>query len=1077
MVRNRSVKKVLILGSSALKIGEAGEFDYSGSQAIKALKEEGIETILINPNIATIQTSDYLADQVYFLPVTPQFAEQVIEKEKPDGILLSFGGQTALNCGLALHRSGVLKKHNVAVLGTPIKAIEDTEDRELFVDRLKEINADAPRSKAATTLDEAIGIADKLGYPVMVRIAFALGGLGSGVCQNEDELRKLAGRALSYGPQILVEEYLAGWKEIEYEVVRDRFDNCLTICNMENFDPLGIHTGESIVVAPSQTLSNREYHQLREVAIRVIRHLKIVGECNIQFALDPKSEQYRIIEVNARLSRSSALASKATGYPLAFVAAKLSLGYGLHELPNSITKVTKAFFEPALDYCVVKMPRWDLKKFRGVSRRLGSGMKSVGEVMAIGRCFEEALQKAIRMLDVGRHGLVANAGTTLTDEELERELSQPTEERLFAIVDALHRGYTIERIHELSNIDPWFLDKIARVVELEQRITAGKAIPDAALMLEAKQAGYSDKAISRILSVPVEAVREARRAAGIRPVLRQIDTMAAEFPAQTNYLYLTYNGEGDDVQLPVDNAVLLLGSGAYRIGCSVEFDWCCVNAGRTLKSLGYKAVMLNYNPETVSTDYDEFHQLVFDEISIETVLELYHKINPLGVLVSMGGQIPNNLALKLHRNGVPILGTAPESIDNAENRHKFSSLLDELRIDQPAWRELTTVEDACSFADAVGYPVLIRPSYVLSGAAMAVASNEVELTRYLNRAAKVSPEHPIVVSKFVVNAKEIEFDAVAHDGEIVAYAISEHVENAGVHSGDATLVFPAQRTYLETIRRIRQTSRRIAQKLKINGPFNIQYIAKDNKIQVIECNLRASRSFPFVSKIIKQNFIEMATRIIMGHPYEKPDKAAFELNYVGVKASQFSFTRLDGADPTLGVEMSSTGEVGCLGNDFNEAFLKSLISVGYRFPIRKILLSVGTLKSKAELLESIRLFRSMGVELYATEGTAKFLAENNIERVEVAWPTDVEARGENAAGLPDPLKIIRERAVDLVINIPSPDKEVELSNGYLIRRAAVDFNVPLVTNRQIAQRLAEAIERLRPEDMRIKSWEEYSASY
>lgn len=1074
MVRNRPVKKVLILGSSALKIGEAGEFDYSGSQAIKALKEEGIETILINPNIATIQTSDYLADQVYFLPVTPQFAEQVIEKEKPDGILLSFGGQTALNCGLALHRGGVLKKHNVAVLGTPIQAIEDTEDRELFVDRLNEINALAPRSKAATTLDQAVTIARDLGYPVMVRIAFALGGLGSGVCRNEDELRKLAGRALSYGPQILVEEYLAGWKEIEYEVVRDRFDNCLTICNMENFDPLGIHTGESIVVAPSQTLTNREFHRLREVAIRVIRHLKIVGECNIQFALDPKSEEYRIIEVNARLSRSSALASKATGYPLAFVAAKLALGYGLHELPNSITKVTKAFFEPALDYCVVKMPRWDLKKFRGVSRKLGSGMKSVGEVMAIGRCFEEALQKAIRMLDVGRHGLVANEGATLTDEQLDAELSQPTEERLFAVVDALHRGYTIERIHELSHIDPWFLDKIARVVELEQRITAGQSIPATELMLEAKQAGFSDKAISRILSVPVEQVREQRRAAGIRPVLRQIDTMAAEFPAQTNYLYLTYNGDRDDAQLPVDNAVLLLGSGAYRIGCSVEFDWCCVNAGRTLKDLGYKAVMLNYNPETVSTDYDEFHQLVFDEISIETVLELYHKIQPIGVLVSMGGQIPNNLALKLHRNGVPILGTSPESIDNAENRHKFSSLLDELGIDQPAWRELTTIDDAIAFADAVGYPVLIRPSYVLSGAAMAVASNESELTRYLKNAAKVSSEYPIVVSKFIVNAKEIELDAVAHNGEIVAYAISEHVENAGVHSGDATLVFPAQRTYLETIRRIRQTSRRIAQKLRINGPFNIQYIAKDNKIQVIECNLRASRSFPFVSKIIKQNFIEMATRIIMGRPYEKPDKAAFELNYVGVKASQFSFTRLDGADPTLGVEMASTGEVGCLGNDFNEAFLKSLISVGYRFPITSILLSVGTLKSKAELLESIRLFRAMGITLYATEGTAKFLAENDIERTEVAWPTNL-AQGTADANAVDPLRIIRDRAVDLVINIPSPDKEVELSNGYLIRRAAVDFNVPLITNRQIAQRLAEAIERLKPADLRIRSWEEYSA--
>ncbi len=1060
-------RSVLILGSAALRIGQAGEFDYSGSQAIKALKEEGIRTVLINPNIATIQTSDYLADEVYFLPVTPEVVEQVIEKEKPDGILLSFGGQTALNCGLDLNKSGVLEKHGVKVLGTPVQSIEDTEDRERFVDRLNEIGALTPKSKAVKTVDQALETGRKLGYPVMVRIAFALGGLGSGVCKDEDELRSLAGRALSYTGQILVEEYLRGWKEVEYEVVRDRFNNCLTICNMENFDPLGIHTGESIVVAPSQTLTNAEYHNLREVSIKVIRHLGIVGECNIQFALAPDSEEYRIIEVNARLSRSSALASKATGYPLAFVAAKLALGYGLHELPNAITKVTKAFFEPALDYCVVKMPRWDLKKFRNVRPQLGSGMKSVGEVMAIGRSFEEALQKAVRMLDVGRHGLVANEPFEASDEEIATELAHPTDERLFAIVEALRRGWAIDRIHELSHIDRWFLDKVARVVELAHEVEVLDELPDAGLMREVKRAGFSDKALSRLMDAPVERVREHRRAQGIRPVLRQIDTMAAEFPAQTNYLYLTYAGDHDDADFGADNAVLLLGSGAYRIGCSVEFDWCCVNAGRTLREMGYRAVMLNYNPETVSTDYDEFHQLVFDEISIETVLELHDKIKPIGVVVSMGGQIPNNLALKLARNGVKILGTSPQSIDRAEDRHKFSGMLDELKVDQPAWRELTTPADAKAFAAEVGYPVLVRPSYVLSGAAMAVASNDDEMTKYLEQAALVSLEHPIVVSKYIVNAKEIEFDAVAQDGEVIAYALSEHVENAGVHSGDATLVFPAQRTYLETMRQVRQASKKIAKALHINGPFNIQYIAKDNAVKVIECNLRASRSFPFVSKLLRQNFIELATRVIMGETVTPPDKAAFDLNYVGVKAPQFSFTRLDGADPTLGVEMASTGEVGCIGDDFNEAFLKALTSVGYRFPIRAMLLSVGSIKNKAELLETMRGFAGQGITLYATHGTAKFLDEHGVAVTHVEWPLDA---GE---GVRTAVDIIKENAIDLVINIPSANKVDELTNGYAIRRAAVDYNVPLITNRQIAERLGEALSRSEPGKVKVRGWGEY----
>jgi len=1074
MITQTKPRKVLILGSSALKIGEAGEFDYSGSQAIKALKQEGIKTVLINPNIATIQTSDYLADEVYFLPITPDFVEEVIAKEKPDSLLLSFGGQTALNCGLKLYDAGVLEKYGVAVLGTPVETIRDTEDRELFVGRLNEVDAKSARSKAAKSVNEAVEAADKIGYPVMIRVAYALGGLGSGVCRTEKEVRDLAGRGLAHTNQILIEEYLEGWKEIEYEVVRDRYGNCLTVCNMENFDPLGIHTGESIVVCPSQTLSNSEYHKLREISIRVIRHLGIVGECNIQFALDPKSEDYRIIEVNARLSRSSALASKATGYPLAFVAAKLALGYGLHELKNSITQVTSAFFEPALDYCVVKMPRWDLKKFRGVSRRLGSGMKSVGEVMSIGRTFEEAIQKACRMLDVGKHGVVGNEPYEVqsTSGELDDDLRNPTDDRIFAVIEALRRGYSVDRIHELSHIDCWFLDKLRAIVRIACTL---ESIEDddlsEELLRSAKKHGFSDKAIARLTGSTDVKIREQRIEANIKPTIRQIDTLAAEYPAKTNYLYLTYHGAGNDGKFPVDNAVLLLGSGAYRIGCSVEFDWCCVTAGLTLKKMGYKAVMLNYNPETVSTDYDEFHQLFFDEISYETVLDICGVVKPKGVIVSMGGQIANNLAVKLERAGIRVLGTTPASIDSAENRNTFSALLDELKIDQPEWSELSTIDEALGFAEKVGYPVLVRPSYVLSGAAMAVATSDAELTKYLKVAAKVSPEYPTVISKFLENAKEIEFDAVADNGEIVAYAISEHVENAGVHSGDATLVFPAQRTYLETIRRIRRIATQIAERLKITGPFNIQFIAKDNRVKVIECNLRASRSFPFVSKVINQNFIELATRVIMGQPYEKPDKRSFELNHVGVKAPQFSFTRLDGADPTTGVEMASTGEVGCLGGDFHEAFIKSLLSVGYRRPVRSMLLSVGTIENKSGMLRSFERFKEMGIKLFATEGTHKFLAERGIEAELADWPLESDAP-ESA------VKRLRNGEIDLVINIPSADKEDELTNGYRIRRAAIDFNVPLITNRQIGERLSESMWAVRKSgvELEIKSWREYTSA-
>jgi len=1059
-----NIKKVLILGSSALKIGEAGEFDYSGSQAIKALREEGIKTIVINPNIATTQTSDYLADEVYFLPVTPYFCEKVIEKEKPDGILLGFGGQTALNCGLALDEAGVLDEHKCKVLGTSTKAIEDTEDRDLFAKRLAEIDVYVPKSKAAETVDQAMQIADELEYPVMVRIAYALGGLGSGVCRTPEALRDKAEKALAHTKQILIEEYLEGWKEVEYEVVRDSQDNCITVCNMENFDPLGIHTGESIVIAPSQTLTDHEYHMLREIAIRTIRHLGIVGECNIQYALNPTSHEYRVIEVNARLSRSSALASKATGYPLAFVATKLALGYCLHELPNSITKVTKAFFEPALDYVVVKFPRWDLKKFKNVSRKLGSGMKSVGEVMAIGRSFEEAIQKAVRMLEVGARGVACNDGFEFDD--LKEAIKTPTDKRLYAIAQALEQGMDVQEIHDLSFIDNWFLFKLKQIIDIGKEVEkVGSANISKDLMMRAKKAGFSDEQLAIAAKVDEEKIWQRRAELNIKPSVKQIDTLGAEYPAQTNYLYLTYHGIEDDIEFNEYNSVLILGSGSYRIGCSVEFDWCAVNAGITLRKLGYSTVMLNYNPETVSTDYDEFEKLFFDEINLETVREIYEKINPLGVVISVGGQVPNNLATKLKAKGLNVLGTTPENIDNAENRQAFSAMLDELGVDQPEWAELTSVEEARQFAHKVGYPVLVRPSYVLSGAAMAVATDDKELDRFLGAAADLSAEYPTVVSKFLINAKEIEFDAVARKGEIVTYAISEHVENAGVHSGDATLVLPPQRTYLETIRQVRAIAKKIAGRLQIDGPFNIQFIAKNNEVKVIECNLRASRSFPFVSKILNKNFIDVAMRVIMGKFVESQEANLFEVNHVGVKASQFSFTRLEGADPTLGVEMASTGEVGCFGNDFGEAYLKALISVGYKLPIKRVLLSTGPLESKTEMLETTKIFSNLGMELFATPGTSDFLKENGIETTKLYWPSDEKG--------PKTTDYIKEHKVDLVINIPKNFQEEELTNDYRIRRAAVDYNVPLITNRQIAMRLAESLLHHDLETLEIKSWNEY----
>jgi carbamoyl-phosphate synthase large subunit len=1051
------MNKVLILGSGALKIGEAGEFDYSGSQAIKALKEEGIETVLVNPNIATIQTSEALADRIYFLPVTPQFVAQVIEREHPQAIALSFGGQTALNCGLALERQGILKKYGVAVLGTPVRTIEETEDRALFAARLAEIGVEVPRSGAATSVDEAMDLARSIGFPVMARVAYALGGLGSGLCADEDELRGRVAKALAHSPQVLVEEYLAGWKEIEYEVVRDRFDNCIVVCNMENLDPMGIHTGESIVVAPSQTLTNREYHELRAIAIRTVRHLGVVGECNIQFALCPRTGAYRAIEVNARLSRSSALASKATGYPLAFVAAKLGLGYGLTEIANAITGATKACFEPALDYVVVKAPRWDLQKFRGAAQTIGSSMKSVGEVMAIGRGFEEALQKALRMLGVPAPEVRA--------DEIERLLREPTPERIHVAAEALRRGYSVERINALSHIDRWFLQKLANIVRIERRLAAD--LSDQAL-LEAKRAGFSDAQIAALAKTEAGKVRAAREAAGIVPRIKQIDTLAGEYPAQTNYLYLTYHGEEDDIAAgELEKSVLVLGSGAYRIGSSVEFDWCAVNAAQALRRMGYKTLMINHNPETVSTDYNECDRLYFDEISLETVLELCRRERPLGVVVSVGGQVPNNLALALAQAGVRVLGTAASSIDTAEDRHKFSRLLDRLGVAQPAWKELQSEAGALEFARGVGYPVLVRPSYVLSGAAMGVAANDAELVRFLRRATDVSPAHPVVISKFLENARELEMDAVACDGGLVVSAVSEHVENAGVHSGDATLVLPPQRTYLETVRRIRRISARIAAALKIHGPFNIQFLAKGNDVAVIECNLRASRSFPFVSKVLGVNFIEIAAAVMTGRPVPVHNGSAMDLEYVGVKAPQFSFTRLEGADPVLGVEMASTGEVGCLGDDFEEAFLKALLSVGFRLPVRRVLLSTGPIADKAAFLESARTLRAMGVEIYATEGTAAFLAANDIASTLLHWPSDARS--------PNTLEYLARRAFDLVINIPKNFGEDELTNDYLIRRKAADFAIPLITDIQLAQRFVEAISKKGLGELQIKSWQEYAA--
>ena len=1062
------IRKVLVLGSGALKIGEAGEFDYSGSQAIKALKEEGISTVLVNPNIATIQTSDYLAEQIYFLPVSPYFVAQVIEKERPDGIMLGFGGQTALNCGLTLADEGVLERYGVSVLGTPVQAIRDTEDRELFIERLMQIGVSVPRSSVANSVDEAVIAAEVIGYPVMLRVGFALGGLGSGLCMNPGQVTERASKAFAHSPQVLIEEYLTGWKEVEYEVVRDGFDNCVTVCNMENLDPMGIHTGESIVVAPSQTLTNREYHKLREVAIRVVRHLGVVGECNIQFALDPQSEDYRVIEVNARLSRSSALASKATGYPLALVAAKLALGSNLADLKNSVTGVTSACFEPALDYVVVKVPRWDLRKFKRASTRIGSGMKSVGEVMAIGRRFEEALQKALRMLEIGASGLVGNEGLRFTD--LERELREPTTDRIFAIAAALKQGYSIDRIHALSFIHKWFLEKIRNVVESEKELMrcAGPQMCPRSLFATAKQFGFADRQLAALWGVEEEEVRKCREGHGVRAVVKRIDTLAAEYPTETNYLYLTYNGVEDDVERCPEPAVIVLGSGAYRIGSSVEFDWCSVNTVLALKKAGYRAVVINCNPETVSTDYNECDKLYFDELSLETILWVCQKERPVGVIISVGGQIPNNLAMTLHRAGIAILGTSPLNVHMAEDRERFSALLDRLDIAQPEWKQLVTLDSAKEFANRIGYPVLVRPSYVLSGSAMSVASNDGELVKFLEKATEVSPQYPVVMTAFMENAKELELDGVASRGEVVLSAICEHVENAGVHSGDATLVLPPQRTYLETVRRIQQITRKVARALDINGPFNIQFIAKGNEVKVIECNLRASRSFPFVSKILKVNFIDVATQVMLGRPVQKHNGSSLDIEYVGVKAPQFSFTRLDGADPTLGVEMTSTGEVACLGDDFEEAFLKALLSVGYHLPVSSVLLSTGPVESKAVLLKSTRMLKDLGVKLYSTRGTSEFLRSNDVETTMLHWPLESES--------PNVVEYLSNRKIDLVVNIPKNYQEEELTNDYIIRRKAVDFGIPLVTNIQLAQRFVEALAHKGIADLQISSWSEYGSA-
>lgn len=1066
------IKKVLLLGSGALKIGEAGEFDYSGSQALKALKEEGIETVLINPNIATVQTSENVVDQIYFLPVTPYFVEKVIEKEQPDGVLLSFGGQTALNCGVNLYRNGIFEKYQVKVLGTPVQAIMDTEDRELFVRKLDEIHVKTIKSEAVENIEEARRAARVLGYPVIIRAAYALGGLGSGFCDNETELNVLAEKAFSFSPQVLVEKSLKGWKEVEYEVVRDRFDNCITVCNMENFDPLGIHTGESIVIAPSQTLSNSDYHKLRELAIRIIRHIGIIGECNVQYAYDPESEDYRVIEVNARLSRSSALASKATGYPLAFVAAKLGLGYGLFDLKNAVTKTTSAFFEPALDYVVCKIPRWDLGKFHGVDRELGSSMKSVGEVMAIGRTFEEAIQKGLRMIGQGMHGFVENKELVIAD--VDKALREPTDKRIFVISKAMRAGYTVDRIHELTKIDRWFLQKLQNIMNTSKELHDCGQSCSPELLRKAKIQGFSDFQIARAIGLEVSysgeeasmKVRELRKQWEILPVVKQIDTLAAEYPAQTNYLYLTYNGIANDVNDWGDRkSIVVLGSGAYRIGSSVEFDWCGVQALQTIRKEGYRSVMINYNPETVSTDYDMCDRLYFDELTFERVMDILEMENPYGVIVSTGGQIPNNLALRLDAQKVRILGTSAQSIDNAEDRDKFSAMLDRIGVDQPEWRALTSMEDIQAFIDKVGFPVLVRPSYVLSGAAMNVCSNQEELERFLTLAANVSKKHPVVVSQFIEHAKEVEMDAVAQHGEIMVYAISEHVEFAGVHSGDATIQFPPQKLYLETMRRIKRISRQIAKELDISGPFNIQFLARDNDIKVIECNLRASRSFPFVSKVLKINFIELATRIMLGQKVERPDKSLFDLDYVGIKASQFSFNRLQKADPVLGVDMASTGEVGCIGWDTSCAILKAMLSVGYRIPEKGILLSTGDAKQKVGMLEAVKMLRQKGYKLYATGGTSTFLTENGAENIRVYWPSE--------AGQPQALDLLHRKEIDMVVNIPKNLTPGELTNGYRIRRAAIDWNIPLITNVRLASAFIHAFCTRSVDDLAILSWSEY----
>jgi len=1070
------IKKAIVLGSGALKIGEAGEFDYSGSQALKALKEEGIETILINPNIATIQTSEEIADRIYFLPVTPYFVEEVIKKEKPQGILLAFGGQTALNCGVKLYESGVLEKYKLEVLGTPVQSIIDTEDRDIFAKILKSIEVKTPKSIACANMAEAKAAVGEIGFPIIIRAAYTLGGLGSGFCNNIKELEERASNAFSYSPQILVEESIKGWKEVEYEVVRDQYDNCITVCNMENFDPLGIHTGESIVVAPSQTLTNKEYHKLREISIRIIRRIGVVGECNVQFALDPFSEDYRVIEVNARLSRSSALASKATGYPLAFVAAKLGLGYGLHELKNTVTKVTTACFEPALDYVVCKIPRWDLSKFVGVSKQIGSSMKSVGEIMSIGRNFEEAIQKGIRMVGIGMHGFVGNR-EEITIEAIEEELANPTDRRIFAIAEAFHKGYSVEEVYQRTKIDRWFLQKLMGLYQLRCTLKSYDSIeslPDETL-LQAKKFGFSDFQIARMVLKPEISqmhdsqlkIREYRKNKGITPFIKQIDTLAGEYPAMTNYLYVTYNASEHDVTFEHDNnSVIVLGSGAYRIGSSVEFDWCGVNAANTIRKEGFRSVMINYNPETVSTDYDNCDRLYFDELSFERVMDIVELEQPKGTIVSTGGQIPNNLAMKLHRMNVAILGTSPVKIDNAEDRQKFSLLLDQIGVDQPRWKKLSTIDEIYQFVDEVGFPVLIRPSYVLSGAAMNVVSNKDQLEHFLELAANVSKEHPVVVTEFIEQAKEIEIDAVADKGEIVAYAISEHVEFAGVHSGDATMVFPPQKLYIETIRRIKKIARKVAKGLEISGPFNMQLLAKDNDIKVIECNLRSSRSFPFVSKVMKFNLIELATKVMLEVPYTKPDKSLFELDFVGVKAPQFSFHRLLNADPVLGVDMSSTGEVACLGDNFYEAIMKSMLSVGYTIPKKNILVSSGPMRSKLELLKPVQMLADKGYTIFASDGTYRFLRDNNVPCKLLHWPDEEESK-------PNISDYIKEKKLDLVINIPKDHTTRELGNGYYIRRNAIDYNIPLITNSNVASAFIHAICKYKMEDLAIKSWEEY----